>query len=63
MYTDTLLTTIYSVDQKVPWSWKLTGHHNVRAGFSDLVNQRCLWQRGDIVIFDRGYYSSELVKL
>jgi len=57
-YTDALLTTIYNVDQKIPYGWHLSGHHNERKGFLAILNDVA---RGDTVIFDRGYYSQELV--
>ena len=58
-YTDALLTTIFEVNQKTPFRWNLTPHHNERRGFLDLLPSL---KRGDTVIFDRGYYSEQLLK-
>jgi len=57
-YTDALLTTVYDIGTKVPYKWNLTGHHDERRGFTSLINH---FKRGDVVVFDRGYYSDELL--
>jgi hypothetical protein len=54
-YRKGLLTVIYDLEQKVPICYDLATHGNERESFLHL-------KTGDILIFDRGYYSRSLIK-
>ena len=58
-YTTSLLTSVYDIDNKIPVALNLTGHHNERDGFLDCLDHL---RKGDCLIFDRGYYSYDLLK-
>jgi len=59
-YVDALLTTIYDVDKKIPIAWHLSGHHDERKGFLEIADS--VLRKGDTIIFDRGYFSNDILK-
>lgn len=57
-YVNGLLTTIYDVQSKIPIATEITESSDERKAFINLIHYV---KPGDIVIFDRGYFSSELL--
>jgi len=60
-YKKALINTLYSVNNKVPIAFDLSDSLNEIGSFIKTLLQYV--KKGDIVIFDRGYYSKELIKL
>ena len=63
-YSEGLLTLIFDVNNQIPFGYQLTQTTNERVAFSDLamkINNSSVREK-DLFIFDRGYFSSEMVK-
>ena len=61
-YSQGLLTLIFDVQNQIPYGYQLTKTTNERVAFYDLVMKiNNISPEVDIFIFDRGYFSSELV--
>ena len=58
-YATGLISCIYDIDTKITINYNLVKHKNERAAF---LEQMGYLKRDDTVIFDRGYYSEELIK-
>ena len=60
-YTKALLSTVYDVDNKIPVNCSVTKTFNERKTvIDDLMDT---FKQGDTIVFDRGYYSKELVSV
>ena len=62
-YCQGLLTLIFGVEHQIPFGYKLTQTTNERVAFYDLVMKisNSSIRDKDLFIFDRGYFSSEMV--
>jgi hypothetical protein len=60
-YCTGLISGVYDIKNNIPINYKLVTHGNERDVF--IQDQLKYINRDDIVIFDRGYYSNELVKI
>jgi hypothetical protein len=54
-----MISTIYDITSKIPLNTLLCKHHNERLAITQQLNSI---PKGSILIFDRGYYSKDLVK-
>jgi hypothetical protein len=58
-YTKSLLSTVYDVDNKIPVNCSVTKKFDERKTvIDDLMNT---FKKDDIIVFDRGYFSKELI--
>ena len=60
-YCTALISCMYDVKTHIPINYTLVTHNNERKAFID--DQLKYVNEGDIIIFDRGYYSDELIKI
>jgi len=58
-YSQGIISCLYDIENKIPINYFLLKNRNEREGFR---NQIKYLKSGDIVIFDRGYYSYDLIE-
>jgi len=58
-YSQKIISCLYDIENKIPINYFLLKNRNEREGFR---NQIKYLKSGDIVIFDRGYYSYDLIE-
>ena len=59
-YTNSLISGIYDVDKKIIINYNLSINKNERESFIEQLNYI---RRGDTLIFDRGYYSENMINV
>jgi hypothetical protein len=59
-YTTGLISCIFDIKNKITINYHLVNHNDERKAF---LEQLLYLKEGDTLIFDRGYYSEELVKI
>jgi hypothetical protein len=59
-YTNSIISGLYDVDKKIIINYNHSINKNEREAF---IDQLKYVKRGDILIFDRGYYSEEIINI